>query len=174
MNFNIKKHYKTCSIVFLSCLSILCFISCSGEDKSYGIVEMFHEKPKPPRIVPRMIIGGKDPSGIFGTHKITGIIVMDSGADYDLQDSMIYLNYLDERYEDKNGLGDLPFHYYIDPVGIIYKGRADNNPAELYEKDPFVYRSIEIEKKDLLISRLEHKRTDVLPMKLDGDRKSVV
>lgn len=168
VSVDIPVRVNSFSRMLLICFFIPFLLACLGEDKPHGIVEMFHDRPKSPRIVPRMMIGGKDPSGVFGSQTVQGIVVLDTGADFDISDSLTYLTYLDERYEDSKGLGDLPFHYFVDQGGIIFKGRNDSSPAELYKNDPFVYRSDEIDKKDLLIARLECKKPTATPISLTG------
>ncbi|MBN2328542.1 MAG: N-acetylmuramoyl-L-alanine amidase [Candidatus Omnitrophica bacterium] len=137
---------------------ILLFLaSCStGSMEKYGMVEMFHEKPMMPRMVPRQYLG-EMPSGHFQSQLVKGILILDSGADYQGETPMTYLTSLLNRYQTKEGLGDLPFHYFIDEDGKIFKGRQDHVPAELHEDDPYLVRSGKLSQQDLLVKRLSRK-----------------
>ncbi|MGC9326656.1 MAG: hypothetical protein ACP5I1_03400 [Candidatus Hinthialibacter sp.] len=140
-----------------ACSVILVFLSsCSGSMDRYGMVEMFHEKPVMPRMVPRQYLG-KLPSGHFQSQLVKGILILDSGADYGGESSLTYLTSLLNRYQTPEGLGDLPFHYFIDPDGKIFKGRQDHISAELHEDDPFLERKSNLSQKELLLKRLSRK-----------------
>lgn len=136
-----------------------------SKDPDYGLVEMFHGKPVPPKVMPRSLLGST-PTGPFESHQLQGIMVMDSGADYTGQSSMTYISELLERYNPE-GRGDLPVHYFIDQDGVIYAGRHSITPAKIFENDAFTKRSSEIEDEaDLIRTRMARFREETLD--LDG------
>ncbi len=137
----------------------MALLSCTTDGNEYfGIVETNEGKPLPPRTVPRNIIGPM-PAGTLPSHKPTGIIVMDTGADYDGISPLTYLrNMLDSYHTSKNHQGDLPFHFFIDPTGSVYSGRNPIAPARLHYGDPFTMRYTDVDKKTALQARLaKHK-----------------
>ncbi len=151
-------------IVLLLVLSIFGFACVSGEDRNFGLVEMFHGKPKPVRVLPRSIYGGLPTGASFTKHTIEGILVMDSGIDYDVETALTYLTYLKKRYTLKNGQGDVPFHYFIDSEGITYGGRDSIMLAQLHQGDPFTLRAEGLEPQDRLVARMAHKTRKQLPL----------
>ncbi len=158
---------KIANSVLQYCL-ILPFIflfSCTSTDEKYGVVELFHGAPKPVEMIPRAILGNL-PSGPFPSHRVQGILVMDTGCDYQGETSLTYLTHLLDRYVSSTGIGDLPFHYFIDLTGRVYAGRSDITPAELHEGDPFTLRPDEVTKKEIIYARVAAKRNPV--KNLDG------
>ncbi len=152
-------------IPFLMTGVIVCALftqSCFTLDEKYGEVEMFHGRPKPVQTVPRAALG-KLPSGTFPSHKVQGILVMDSGADYNGETSLSYMQNMLERYVDRLNFGDVPFHYFIDQSGIIYSGRNPETPAKLHEGDPFLMRS-GISNLELMESRLNWRKSPKKPL----------
>ncbi len=123
-------------------------------NEKYGLVELFHDKPLLPRMIPRQVLGNM-PSGPFGSHQVKGILIMDTGTDYDGQtSSLTYMVNLLRRYRTADGFGDIPFHYFIDTQGKIFTGRPEMIPAQLHEDDPFTLRSKDKTQKDILVTRL--------------------
>lgn len=146
-------------------LPILLFFSCASSEDKYGLVDLFHGKPKLPRMIPRQVLGDL-PSGPFQSQQVKGVLVLDTGADFEEMTGLTYLVNLLRRYRTTAGFGDLPFHYFIEPDGKIFAGRQENVPAELHEGDPFTARSADVERKDLLLMRL-NRRTKPL-INLEG------
>lgn len=140
-------------LVFPICLW---FLSCASTEDRYGMVELFHGKPIMPRMIPRQVLG-EMPSGAFPSHKIKGILILDTGADYQGETSLTYMTNLLRRYRNQDGSGDIPFHYFIDQQSKIYIGRQLVVPAEIHEDDPFLKRTKEVTDKDLLVYRLSRK-----------------
>ncbi|MBZ0255925.1 hypothetical protein K8I31_07675, partial [bacterium] len=133
-------------------LAVLTVSSCGGDlskDPDYGLVKMFHNRPMPPRMVPRSILGDS-PSGPFDSHILHGVWIMDSGGDYRGQTSLTYMAELLERYN-FNNQGDLPVHFFIDTDGVIYSGRQYITPALIYKGDAFTKRTSEIPDRESLI-----------------------
>ncbi|MEW6235584.1 MAG: peptidoglycan recognition family protein [Candidatus Omnitrophota bacterium] len=128
------------------------FYSCGNTEDRFGSVDMFHGRPKPPRMVLRSLLGPL-PGGPFPSQKPGGILVMDTGADYNGEVSLTYAQNLLERYATKRRSGDIPFHFLIDGEGIVYAGRETSIPAELHEGDPFLFRP-PMEKLSLMETRL--------------------
>ncbi|MGI6456399.1 MAG: peptidoglycan recognition family protein [bacterium] len=124
---------------------------------------MFHGRPKPVRFLPRTVIGPL-PSGPFPSHKPFGVIVMDSGADYQGESSLTYLTSLVKRYTNRNGFGDVPVHYFIDKEGKIYMGRSDIAPAEIHQGDSFTLRMDEVEEKEAYLARLKKLNSPLLDL----------
>jgi hypothetical protein len=154
--------------IFLGCLifpACLWLFSCASSEDKYGTVELFHGKPMMPRMIPRQVLG-EMPSGSFPSHKVKGIMILDTGADYRGETSLTYMTHLLRRYRSQDGMGDIPFHYFIDLQGKIYIGRQVIIPAELHEDDPFLKRTDEVTEKDLLVYRLSRKTKP--PINLDG------
>lgn len=161
-------YYRSRFFVFLSCLVLplfLGFFACSTAEKRFGMVELFHGKPIMPRMIPRQILG-EIPSGAFPSHTVKSILIMDSGADYQGETSLTYLTNLLRRYRSQEGMGEIPFHFFIDQQGKIFMGRQDIIPAELHEGDPFLLRLENVSQKDLLVTRLSRKTKPIL--KLDS------
>jgi N-acetylmuramoyl-L-alanine amidase-like protein len=146
-------------------LPIVLFSSCVSLDEKYGLVDMFHNKPVQPRAIPRATLG-ELPSGAFRSHQIKGIMIMDTGADYDGETSVTYIRHLLKRYEKKHGGGDFPFHFFIDSTGKIFVGRQETIPAELHKEDSFTFRSDDIPQEDILLKRLSRRSKE--RMNLDG------
>ncbi len=149
-------------------LATLAVFSCANDlskDPDFGLVKMFHGKPMPPRMIPRSVLGSS-PSGPFDSHILRGVMIMDSGADYQGQTSLTYMAELLERYNfDKQG--DLPFHYFIDTDGIIYAGRQYITPALIFEGDAFTKRKREVAtQSDLIRARMA--RHSKKPLNVDG------
>lgn len=132
--------------------------------KMYGLVETVDGRPVMPKMIPRSILG-EMPSGTFSSQKAGGILVMDTGADYDVETALTYLTYLLERYQNHLKLGDVPFHFFIDPDGRILVGRDIGIPAELHQGDPFTLRSSEADPRTLLQARLARKTNPALDLK---------
>ncbi|MBI1389426.1 MAG: hypothetical protein GC154_13360 [bacterium] len=154
-----------------ACLALmtaaLCMAAGCGDwskDKNFGLVEMFHGSPKPPRMMPRSILGSM-PSGPFESQEVRGILIMDSGADYTDQTALTYLAETLERYN-PNGRGDLPVHYFIDKDGVIYAGRQSITPASIHQGSAFTMRPTDLEKpEDLPRARLARVRNPELKLK---------
>lgn len=126
---------------------------------------MFHGKPMPARMIPRSVLGSS-PSGPFDSHVLRGVLIMDSGADYQGQTGLTYLAELLERYNfDKRG--DLPVHYFIDTDGVTYSGRQYIAPALIYEGDAFTKRKSELPNREDLI-RARMARHSAGHLDLDG------
>lgn len=137
---------------------------CEVYDKEFGMVSMFGGQPRRPNMVPRSVLG-PSPSGLFESHKINGVLIMDSGADFDTNSAFTYLTYLRSRYVTDAGKGDVPFHYFIDQAGTIYSGRQNIIPAELHKDDTFTYRSGELTKQELIMGRLKRRNTKTYNLK---------
>jgi len=153
-----RKNSKTLVLTF--CAISWFFVSCESSDTRYGSVEMFHGRPMPKRMVPRSVLGPL-PGGPFPSQKAGGILVMDTGSDYNDEVSLSYVQNLLERYVTKKRSGDIPFHFMIDKEGIVYAGREISIPAELHEGDPFLMRP-PMEKLQLMESRLTWLKNPVL------------
>lgn len=151
--------------ILVGFLSSLSWFSCSSTDSKFGMVEMFHGRPKNIRMIPRAVLGNL-PSGPFPSQIPKGILVVDTGCDYQGETSLTYLTNLLERYTQKEGFGDLPFHYFIDLEGKIFAGRNVITPAEIHVGDPFTLRRSHTSEKDVLMARLDQKRNPTLP--IDG------
>jgi hypothetical protein len=169
-NFCFHSDYKMKPFFFLlfrviTVFPILFFMACKNTDSKYGMVEMFHGSPKPVRMVPRAVLGDL-PSGPFLSQKIQGILLMDTGCDYEGESSFTYLTNLLERYVTSSRLGDLPFHYFIDTDGRVFAGRQEITAAELHEGDSFTLRPEDVDKKQQLYARMAAKRAPL--MKLEG------
>ncbi len=132
--------------------------------KMYGLVETVDGRPIMPKMIPRSILG-EMPSGTFSSQKAEGILVMDTGADYDVETSLTYLTYLLERYQSRLKFGDVPFHFFIDPDGKVFVGRDIGIPAELHQGDPFTLRTSEADPQRLLQARLARKTNPALDLK---------
>jgi len=148
-------------LLFFLVIIPLGFGSCITSDGVYGTVPTLHGKPKQVRMIPRTVLGNP-PSGPFSSHNITGILLMDTGCDYNGETALTYLTHLLERYLKEAGFGDIPFHYFIDGDGKIFAGRAEMIPAEIHEGDPFTLRKSETSAKDILMARLAQKRNPTL------------
>jgi len=133
--------------------------------QKHGLVETVDGRPIMPKMIPRSVIG-EMPSGTFSSQRVEGIVVMDTGADYDVETSLTYLTYLLERYQSRLKFGDVPFHYFIDRDGKILAGRDVRIPAELYTGDPFTLRSSGITPHELAMARLARKTQ--APLDLTG------
>ncbi len=142
---------------------LLFMYSCASTDGKYGIVELFHGRPKPVRMIPRAVLGDT-PTGPFSSHKVQGIIVMDSGSDYQGETSFTYVTNLLNRYVDSSHQGDLPFHFFIDTEGRVFSGRQIITPAELHKGDPFTFRPDEVTKKEYIYARVAAKREPLLDL----------
>jgi len=130
-----------------------------------GMVELFHGKPLFPRMISRQVLGNM-PSGSFESHQVKGILIMDTGADYDPQTtSLTYMVNLLRRYRTADGFGDIPFHYFIDSQGKIFAGRPEMIPAQLHVEDPFTQRSKDKSQKDILVTRLSRMTKPVLNLR---------
>jgi hypothetical protein len=152
--------------VFLLILSLVTlFSACNTIDEKHGLVDMRNGRPKPPKLISRVILGSL-PTGPFPSHELKGILIMDSGGDFDTDTAFTYLTYLSSRYVKKSGASDIPFHYFIDVNGKTYTGKQDITPAELHEGDPFLYRSGELSRQELLMARLS--RNSQPKINLDG------
>ena len=149
----------------LALLALLTFFwtSCesTGVDGHYGMVELFHGKPKMMRMVPRHLLGPM-PSGTMPSHTIQGIAVMDTGCDYKNMTSLTYLSNLVSYYvTNVNYQGDIPCHYFIDRDGKVFAGRNIISPGEVHEEDPFLLRCGETTEKEIVYARLGRKRSPV-------------
>lgn len=155
---------KKFRLFLLSLVLLFAWLGCSTSEDKYGMVELYHGRPKVPRMLPRTIFGPL-PTGPFDSHKIEGIMVMDIGADYDADTSLTYLSYLYERYTNANSQGDVPFHFFIDQEGITYRGRQDIIPAEIHEGDPFTFRSKDLTRQEMLMARLARRNQPLINIK---------
>ncbi len=171
MNYLVPKPYKTKMLSYLNIKNVMLLLpifllsSCVSLDDKYGLVEMFHDKPIQPRSIPRASLG-ELPSGSFSSHKVKGIVIMDTGADYSGETALTYMSNLLKRYEKKHGGGDLPFHFFIEPTGKIFVGREESIPAELHKEDSFTFRSGDIPQEEILLKRLSRRSKE--QMDLDG------
>ncbi len=133
------------------------------ESTRYKHIKMLNNRPVPPKLVPRQVLG-KLPSGSFTSHKVGGIVVMDSGADYKNESSLTYLQNLLERYTKNQRHGDLPAHYFIDQEGIVYAGRDPITPARIHVGDAFLNRSNELDDLGRAKARMAWRNSDRLDL----------
>jgi hypothetical protein len=153
---------------FKNWLLLLCVLltvsGCKSANEKHGMVDFFHGRPRMPKMLPRTVLGDL-PTGPFESHQINGILVLDTGADFDTNSAFTYLTYLRSRYVSKSGPGDVPFHFFIDATGKIFKGRHEITPGEIHEDDPFLYRRADLDRQELLMKRINRKTAPRLDIK---------
>ena len=145
------------------CFLALLLISCGSSDKKVK-VDTFHGRPNIPKTLPRTMLGDI-PTGPFESQIISGILIMDSGCDYDTATAITYLTHLTTRYMTNTKSDDIPFHYFIDENGVIYSGRQEFTPAELHQNDPFLNRMGELDKTALFKARLGRRNNPLINLK---------